>query len=603
MSIGQRLRRGLGPVLEGLLALACYALLVCLVTAPLALGLDSSMLAGKFQWSHAWAMELVHSGFHEHTLWFTNLPASPGEHPLLGLWGEPLTLQTSVLNYPVGGTIVFLGWFNLLVGAALRELFGFLASFNLSVLLVLALAPWAAYLLARAVGAGRFGAAVGGLIFGFNPYVLAVVANGQMAKYNHAWLALMALFTWHLTRSPARWWAVPALWLTATVCLASSPYYFVFAAMLALVLAGDGLRVQQTWKRRAVLAGLLAITAAGVLILDLPLLQYFTHREGSLIKPSIAGSDTSIYELAASLRTLLLPVECTYEGGVTLPDETHVAYLGISTLLLVLLGTWALRGRGTVIWWVVALVFGVLSLGREANLPGSDAVITLPLGYLSATLPQGRALIFVYRAVAVVFLALSVIAALGVGPLLQRLKPRWRRPAGAAVVLLLALDFLWLSPAPFPLPVETIHLPQAYRELPREPRSSGIVEFPCELETLGSLGAGVEAALAKLNQRQIFYQAFHHKGLGMVDKGNDHRPAYQTALLRGMISIVAGGQDPGTRHEQASRQWLQQQGFRRLILHEAQIPAASLPVLKGYLGRVLPRSRAYPADRITAYWL
>ena len=279
-----------------------------------------------------------------------------------------------------------------------------------------------------------------------------------------------------------------------------------------------------------------------------------------------------------------------------------MAYLGLTTLLLVLAGTWARRGRGTIIWWTVALVFGVLALGREATLPGSGASVTLPLGYLSAILPQGRALIFVYRAVAVVFLALSVIAALGLGPLLERLRPRWRRPAGAGVVLLLALDFLWLSPAPFPLPVETVHLPRAYRDLPQEPRNYGIVEFPCELEALNSMGAGTRAALAKLNQRQIFYQAFHHRGLGMVDKGNDYRPAYRTALLQGMISVMAGGQDPGTKHERASLRWLRQQRFRRLILHEAQVPPAALPVLKRYLGRVLPRQQAYPQDKITAYW-
>ena len=603
MSIGHHVRKGLGPLLEGAAALAGFAVVVCLVTAPLVLGLDSSFLAGKFQWSHAWAMEAVHTGLHEQSvLWITSMPSPPDAHPIMGLWGEPRTLQTSLLNYPEGGTIVFLGWFNLLLGALLREVLGVLASFNLSMLLVLALAPWAAYLLARAAGAGRFGAAVGGLIFGFNPYVLAVVSNGQMAKYNHVWLALVALLAWMLTRSPRRWWTVPLIWIAATACLASSPYYFVFAAGVALVLAGDGLRLQPSWKLKAVLAGLLLACAAGVVLLDMPLLQYFTTREGSLIKPSTAGSDTSVYELAASLKTLLLPVECTYEGGVRIPDETHVAYLGISTVLLALAGTWALRGRGTVIWWALALVFGVLALGREATLPGG-ATVTLPMGYLAAVLPQGRALIFVYRAVVVVFLALSVVAALGLGPLLERLGSRWRRPAAAGVVLLLALDFLWLSPAPFPLPVVDFNLPQVYRDLPAQPKNYGIVEFPCELQELGTEGTGASDALARLNQHQMFFQAFHGRGLGMVDKGNDFRPVYRTDLLRGMISVLAGGQDPGTPHERASVHWLREQGFRRLVVHEAYVPTTALPALKQYLGRVLPRSKAYPKDRITAYEL
>ncbi len=604
MSIGSRVRSWSGPALEGGVALVGAVVLACLVTAPLIFGLDSSTLAGKFQWSHAWAMELIHSGLRgEHVVWGTSLPLPPDSHPLLAWWGDPPALQTTALNYPVGGTIVFLGWFNLLVGAQLRELFGVLAAFNLSVLLVLALAPWAAYLLARVAGAGRAGAALGAVIFGFNPYVLAVVANGQMAKYNHAWLALLALFTWLLCRAPRRWWAVPALWITATVCLASSPYYFVFGAALALVLSAHGLGTQPSWSRRGLLLGLLVVTAAGIVALDVPLLQYFTTREGALIKPSTAGSDTSIYEVTASLKTLLLPVAYTPREGADMPGETHVAYLGLSTLLLALAGTWARRGRDTTIWWVVALVFVVVAMGRETSLENGRDAVTLPMGYLTSVLPQGRALIFVYRAVAVVSLALSVIAALGLGALLERLSRRWRVPATVGVFALLALDFLLLSPAPWPLPVEQFQLPRAYGELPRTPRRHGLVEFPCELEQLHTAYAGAPGALARLNQRQLFYQAFHGWGLGMVDKGNDHRPVYRTALLRGMISIVAGGQDPDTASEQESLEQLRRDGFRRLMLHEAHVPAASLPVLKGYLERVLPRSRSYPAERLTVYWL
>ena len=604
MSIGSQVRSCSAVALEGCVALAGAAALACLVTMPLVLDLGSTTLAGKFQWSHAWAMELVSSGLQgEPNVWVTSLPPPTDSHPLLGWWGDPPALQTTMLNYPVGGTIVFLGWFNLLVGALLRELFGVLAAFNLSVLLVLTLAPWAAYGLARVVGAGRAGAALGAVIFGFNPYVLAVVANGQMAKYNHAWLALLALLTWLLCRAPGRWWAVPALWLTATVCLASCPYYFVFGALLALVLSVHGLGSQPSWGRRGLLLAMLAVTAAGVIALDVPLLQYFTTREGSLIKPSTAGSDTSIYEVAASLKTLLLPVAYSPRAGAPMPGETHVAYLGLSTLFLALAGTWALRGRGTAVWWVAALVFMVVAVGRETGITGGEATKTLPLGYLVSALPQGRALIFVYRAVAVVFLALSVIAALGLGALLSRLARRWRGPAVAGAFAVVALDFLVLSPAPFPLPVESFQLPRAYRDLPQTPRRHGLVEFPCELEQLHGAFAGAPGTLARLNQRQLFFQAFHGWGLGMVDKGNDFRPVYRTALLRGMISIVAGGQDPDTPHEQKSLEWLRQEGYRRLILHEAHVPAAALAVLKAYLKRVLPRSRSYPQERMTMYWL
>ena len=177
-------------VLTGLLCL----LLALLFTWPLMQDPGGRFLDGKFQWSHGWAMEVVHLGAWSDDFLNVSLPALDPQAPSdEGRDPWVLTMGTRMLNYPEGGSVVFLGWFNILLGVALRRLFNVVAAFNLGVVAVLALAPWGAWWLARQLGAGWWGALSGGVIYGFSPFIVGVVGNGQVAKYNHAWIPLLAL--------------------------------------------------------------------------------------------------------------------------------------------------------------------------------------------------------------------------------------------------------------------------------------------------------------------------------------------------------------------------------------------------------------------------
>ena len=593
-----RLPRLLASPLEAVAVFLGFLAVACLITAPLALDLDGLFLAGKFQWSHAWAMEMLGDalrGGDSFQLQQMELPPELRSPLLRGLPG-PYTLHTELLNWPEGGTIVFLAWFHILLGTLLRDVLPTVGAFNGALLLTLALAPTSAWLLARRLGAGRPGALLGGLVFGFNPYVLGVLANGQVAKVNHAWLAVVALLAWELCRH-RRAWAIPALWVTATICLLTSPYYYVFAALLGAGMAAWGLVVQPGWRERATLAGMLLLAGVGMLALHLPVFEHLGTREGGLLSPSTIGSDTSVYELSASLGTLLLPRQLSYPGGVLIPGETHVAYLGLATLLLAGLATWARRDRAVWGWWLVAVAFALLAMGRSATVGGAS--VPMPLGLLAGLLPPLRALIFVYRGAVVVNLALAMVLALGLGALAVRLGARrwllWAAPAA------LALDLLVISPAPFPMPVERLVVPRVYQELARDPRAFGIVEFPCDLEGLEVHGAAYTQALTDLNQRQIFWQAFHRKGLGMVDKGNNHRALFQQPMLRDLVRVLAG-QDP--REPEGlddSLRWLRQARFELLILHEGALPPATAPAVRAWLDERLGEPERYEQDAIAVY--
>jgi hypothetical protein len=595
----RRLPRLLAAPLEGLAVFLGFLVLAVLITAPLGFDLGGSFLAGKFMWSHAWAMEMLGDflrGGDSFSLQIMELPPDQ-RAPWMAGWPGPYALHTELLGWPEGGTIVFLAWFHIVLGTLLRDLLPTVGAFNAALLLTLALAPAAAWLLARRLGAGRVGALMAGLIYGFNPYILGVLGNGQVAKINHAWPALVALLAWELCRH-RRAWAVPALWVVATICLLTSPYYYVFAALLGVGIATWGLVVQPGWRQRGLVAVLLGVTGAGMLALHLPVFEHLGTREGGLLSPSTIGSDTSVYELSASLGTLLLPRQLSYTGGVLIPGETHVAYLGLATLLLAALATWARRDRAVLALWAVAVAFAVLAMGRSLVLPGG-AELPMPLGLLAGALPPLRALIFVYRGVVVACLALGLVVALGWGPLAARLGRRRWLLWGAPVLIL--LDLLLVSPAPFPLPVERLELPQIYQELAQDPRLFGIVEFPCDLEGMEVHGAAYAESLTDLNQRQIFWQAFHGKGLGMVDKGNNHRALFQQPLLRDLVRVAAGeapSEDAGLAE---SLRWLHQARFELLVVHEHALPPATAAEVRAWLGQRLGMPKRYDSDGIAVY--
>ena len=607
---------------ESLLVLLLSLAAACAVTWPLAADVDGKFLAGKFQWSHAWTMEMVYSGvtaenhtkrpLQGHLAWHGDDHPPRDVHPFIRLDGPgprgAFRLTCPMLDYPRGGPLTFIAWFNILVGSLLRTMLTVVASFNLTVLLVLALAPWGAWHLARGLGAGRAGAAVAALIYGFNPFILSIVYNGQLAKYNHAWIPLLALCAWRLGQG--RWHWIPLTWALGLICLGSSPYYFVFSAWLILILCAYMLaRTIKTWPARA-WAGLRWLLAGGGLaVLGLPLYHHFSIRENSLISPANPGADTSVFELSASFSTLLWPNAVTYAGGVAIPGEQHTVYLGLTVLVLAALATWALRGRATVIWWGVGAAFLALAFGRRFVFADGERFVSLPLAWITALVPKLSAIIFAHRFIIVVFLALAMVVALGLDRLLDRLADKVPLLAGTParvglVVLILTavvVEYLVISPAPFPLPVEDVKVPMVYRQMAQDRDLYGVMEYPCDMQGVEKRPHAFQEAMSQLTQRQVFYQVVHHKGISLVDKGNRTRPAYQTPVFEKLNSYLLNGETPRCTKEQETRNWFKSNGYRYVVYHEQQIPRKLRKTMRRCLKLSLGAPIPYAADGLLVY--
>lgn len=577
---------------EGLAVVAASVALAVALTWPLAGDLSGRFVDGRFQWSMAWTTELVYAAPTSDDVltfrpaqagWLVPAWADPTERPAEGFLGRVPTVLTAtrLVDYPRGGTLILVGWANLLLGAALRPFLGLIPAFNLTVLASLALAPLAAWAFARAVGLGRWGAALAALAFACHPFVLGVLANGQVAWYDHGFLALLALATWRAAREGLfRHAALVAVALVLT--LATSPYYLVTGAILAAILGAWALLVppegglrRSRWRAAGAL-GLGALAGTG---LCLPLLAYFTARSNSLFSPAQPREDAVFREMAAGVADLFLPRPLP-GSEVLAPGEFHFAYLGIGLLVLAVGGLAFGRRRDLWPFLASAVLFGILALGR------GSAGVSLPFGWMVEAVPALEAVIFTYRFVVGAVLALAILAGAGLDALVRRV-PRAGAGVGVAVLAAVALDLVVVSGAPFPAPVTRFEVPAVYADLAADPEMYGVVSLPCEHQCFEAHPVPERVALARLTQQQILLQAFHRKGLGMVDKGNRDRPAFRTRLVDTAVRLLAGVEVSPADEEAESFEWLHANHFRYLFLHGDTVSADRLAAARAYLTRVV----------------
>ncbi|HEY1703167.1 MAG TPA: hypothetical protein VGG75_25985 [Trebonia sp.] len=358
--------RPVSPALQGLLALVAYlAVFVFVFAWPLVRELgtptvsqtsqDPNFYVWCWQW---WPYALTH-----------------GLNPL----------QSSQIGAPAGFN---LAWVTPAAPVALvmwpvTAAFGPVASFNLTLIFLLPLSAWAAFVAARRL-TGRFWASLlGGAVFAFNPYEVGHTLAGQVNLVALFPLPLMLYLTllWRdgaLRRTGFVWWLGAVMGLEFYVF---SETFLMMTMMWAAALV-VGLLITRGSDRRTVarLASLVGLAYAVALVLASPLVYYmlrhsprtswhlntsfFVHPVG-LILPQPGRAPTQWLSLLATR------------------DVTHysiVAYVGIPALIL--LAALVVLGRDKKLNWLVAILFAVailLSFGSVLQYGPTTHVKSIPL--------------------------------------------------------------------------------------------------------------------------------------------------------------------------------------------------------------------------------
>ena len=378
---------------------------------------------------------------------------------LLTAGGNPF--YTTYINAPGGANMVVntsIMFLSLLL-APITFLLGPVAALNVGMRLALAASGMAAFGVLRKWRARWPIAFIGGLMYGFSPYMIGQ-ASGHLQM---AFVVVPPLWLFAWARLLSRHWSARRAGLTLGV-LAVIQFFIavdVLASLMVMSAVSLGIlaavyhrQVTQRWKE-------VLPTAAYAAVVVVPLLAapayYLLAGPGSL--PGPQQPITILDGLRADTLSLVVPTALqrfgpaawigagSSFGGGNLSENG--VYLGIPmVLLLIAVGVWQRRSRIVVGLGGAGVAAVVLSLGPRLMFAGHSTGIPLPFEVLSH-LPLLRDQI-PFRYSLYIQLAASLLLAVGVDAGVSAVRRRystgrrWWAGAGAAgVICLVALVPLW----------------------------------------------------------------------------------------------------------------------------------------------------------------
>jgi hypothetical protein len=541
---------------EALLAALAALALALGLTWPVALHPTAHIVGhpGNDGWNHIWGY------------WWV------AESLLSGDWPD----QTGLLAWPRGGTLWFIDTVQVVLSLPLQLIGGPVLAYNAVVIVGLAFAAFAAWLLARQLTRDAAASTVALVVYGASPHLLGQAYNGISETVCAGWLPFTL---WALLRVLDRpsWGRAAVLGLSAGLCMLTSWYYGLFAGLAGgVVLATRGVTRPYLVDWRAAAPRLAAAVAlAGALVApgflafqrSLGAADAIVSRDPEFVWNSLLFHN--ITDLAAFFRPGRTPSPDLF--AMHGEELVIVIYLGWAGLLLAGFAALATRRhREFGAWLWLGLLFFLFSLGPYLNVGGEylqvfGRRIPLPFLALFEAFPVFDRISHPFRFVVGVSLAVAMLAAVGLRHALRARSPRARLGVAAAVSVLMLVEFGLGSPAHLPVPTADARVPAVYAAMADDPVPGAVLDLPLTVPNL-------ERAV------YVWYQADHRRPVpwGL----NDPMPS---ALLANRL-MVALMQVEATRATSlpaglpaldliVSGRALARQGYRYVVLHEDLYPA------------------------------
>jgi hypothetical protein len=550
-----------------LVVILLYALIAVTMTYPVAFKLSSAVAGAEARDNFQWVW----------SLWWSKKA-----------W---LDLGTSVANlntlyYPTGAYHPLLAAepYDPLLALPLVSLFGPRVAYNVEILLSFLLSGLTMYLLCAYMTRNRGAAFIGGLIFGFFPWKIAHAVSGHFGQSMIYWLPLYALFLFKLFARPnIRNALLCGLFLTLSlmVYLMHIAYFVIPFTLLFLIMHRQGLSDARFVKGFVGTLLMAALLSAPFL---LPIvvgklsgqMEYLGGKSGM----TIFSVDLLAFLIPPPYHPLLsLWKKAPWVRRIVYTES--MAYLGLTALGL---AWWGVKKSPKARFWLILGVSAaVLSLGPflkmggelvRYTIEGRESYIVLPYALLTKVpfFEWGRT---PGRLSGTMSFALAVLASLGVGDILPRLKAQRAKVAFVGGIALLIL-FEYITFLPFPMAGE--YIPDFYRKVAEEPEDYAILDLP--IETGGSTGT---------SSRAMYYQMFHgHRVVG----GFVYRfPPGAAKLMRlvGQLAYRPSDEDivdyPPSEEGLATLSGL---GIKYVVVHKFSYMAADIVAsLQRFLGQPL----------------
>ncbi len=460
------------------LILVCYLLLTVVMTWPVAAHPGTHLPGGSVDlWSHQW------------TFWWIKRCFENRQNPF----------YTSLLFHPVGVSLANhnIAWINIALWLPLQAIVGSTTAYSLIFMAVFALNGFAVFLLAHRVTSSLPAAFIGGLVYGFWPYILS--HYGQPNMMMACWLPLALLFLQRTLDQGRKRDALLAAIFLALTGVGRWQMLVMGSFLIGLYTLYRVLGERACRNRRSLGLLVLIVVAAGTLMLPLaaPVAVAQLGRqypEDLFIGDQTKGqTDLLAYVLPSRNHPLwsdaLLRV---YENFVD--NKVYVAFLGYTTLALALYGT-VKNWKQARFWLVAALMYIVLALGPQLRVNG-QLYSQIPMPYrLIDNVPLIQLVRNPDRFNVILGLPVGMLVALGTEALLRsRLLSRQPILVVSGLCVLILREFSLI-----PYPTASTFTPAWYSQLAQEPGSFAVLDLPMQPETF--------------DKHYMFYQITHGKPL------------------------------------------------------------------------------------------
>lgn len=426
---------------------------------------------------------------------------------------------------------------------------------NFTVIALIALGGWSAYLLALDVTGSRYSAAVAGVIFAFSPYVFSHLSHTNLlATYA---LPAVWLFGRRVVRDARSWDAVglAVFWVLAVL---SSWYYAAFISVSLAALVGTELiilRRDVAWRRVVLLGGGAAlVTVTVALVFSRPYTsvqdrypqavrtigeaEIYSSGPKSILAPPpgnrLYGASTERFRTPGSFN------EKTLFPGLIPAGLVSVAVLG------------AVRRRrfAEVAPWVFA-GGAMLLVSFGPYLTYGDFRLKLPFYFLYQWVEPLRFIRAPGRAAVLVMLAIAVLAAIALA--------RIRRPLARVCVCVAAVVLVGAEYAHAPLSLADAPRPsKAHRYMASSSVRGGVVELPTIPLADGKPIPGAEVREA----RYVSFSTVHWRPL--LNGYSGFFPPTHTEMVRAMQTF------PSAR----SLRFLRRRGVVFVVVHLDALPGS-----------------------------
>ncbi|HEV3482148.1 MAG TPA: hypothetical protein VGR97_07450 [Candidatus Acidoferrales bacterium] len=437
---------------EGAIVFVLYVALAFVFTLPNSIHPTHSLLGrGGDNYLHAWF------------LWEFARAVAHGQNPF----------HTNLILYPIGANLTWattdiLGQ---IMALPFSLLLGPVFTYNLSLVLQLALGAFFAWLLCQRVSGDAAAATIGGIVFGFSPFLLAH-AWGHLSLVTAFPLPIYVLALGRLLDKEKPSWKEGVLLGLALVLVALGNYEYalIFVLFTLVILAIDlgraGLPMLKRLSRPV-------LVSAAVFFLCLAPVLLMMLKDYGITKPAPLQNATSY---SADLLSFFVPnLQQSLLGSYVrkLPARFFVGpggiegieFIGFAALILAVIGCWVARGNqrrwaGRAL--VAAIVFALMSLGPTIRILGTPSSLPAPAALLYK-LSVMRFLREPARLSIVTTLCMALLASIGLAFILSKLKNQWKRSGLVCVIgAIVLLEYL-----AYPFPSSSIVQPARYFVIPK----------------------------------------------------------------------------------------------------------------------------------------